>query len=465
MGGYGVSNKRRGLDFWSWGFAIGSASFLLSFHITRFLLNIPFPISAAITLGVLTLFSFIGLFRINLAFERPSRSFLWAFVLSVLVLALFPGASWDQGHHIPAIRDILAGVHPIRAAEAVRPGVTGGFYHYGAEALAAVALFLSGGDIKIVLKVISLASGAVSFWLLYTIIRNFFSRSLGVVGTLIFFWSGNFFVLLNLRRLLSGAGWHDVPKLIFYGEFAKGACPFPGYFFHLFHPTTALGFPLFLLGLWLILRGGKLRAFLSGLLLGPLALANLSLALSAASVLFLYPFVKRIVLGKCEIADWSLWLAGGTVSVLLLGLPFLVLRNPGPGLVFGPFWTVTLELQHNIPLLVIAPVIFLGIPFILALPGFILAFRDSRTERRGLSMFLSLSIVGLLIPHILGTNDFVKLFMTGFLGYSPAVALVLVWLWRKGWIGRAAVILSAGGMALSPVAFYVFRWMSSMGSS
>jgi len=378
-----------------------------------------------------------------------------------LLIALFPGASWDQGHHIPAVQDILAGAHPLHAAEGARPGVTGGFYHYGAEALAALALFISGGgSIKIVLKLISLATGAASFWLLYTIIRSFFSRGMAVAGTLVFFWAGNLFLLLNLGRLLAGSGWHDVPKLIFYGEFARGASPFPGYFFHLFHPTTALGFPLFLVGLWLVLRGGKSRAILSGFLLGPLALANLSLALSMASALFFYPAMKRLLVKSWELVEWSLWLAGGAVSVFLMGLPLLVFQNPGPGLVLGPFWTLTLEFHHNIPLLVGAPFIFLGIPFILALPGFILAFRDNRVGRRGLAMFLSLSIVGLLIPHIFGTNDFGKLFMTGFLGYSPAAALALGWLWTKGRIGKAAVILSVVGMALSPLAFYVFRWMS-----
>ncbi len=368
--------------------------------------------------------------------------------------------SWDQGHHIPAVQDILSGVHPIQAAEGVRPGVTGGFYHYGVEAMAAMSLFISGASsVKMVFKLIELVSGAASFWLLYMLIRNLFSPNAAIPGTLTFFWAGNLFVLLNLGRLVSDPGWHEVPNMVFYGEFARGSTPFPGYFFHVFHPTMALGFPVFLVALWLILRGGKTRSILSGLLLGPLAIANMALGLALLGVLFLYPILKRFIAKAWEMREWGLSLAGGFVSITLLGLPFLLFRNQGPGLVLGPFWTLTLELQRNIPLLLGAPVIFLGVPFILAVPGFILAIKGNRINRKGLSMFLALAFIGLLIPHIFGTNDFVKFFMIGFLGYAPMAGFALSWLWDKGWLGRIAVMLSVAGMALSPLAFYIFRWM------
>ena len=368
IGGFALSIKRRRLDFWPWGFAIGSTLFLVSFHITRFLLNISFPASAIITLSILVAVSLIGLFRMEPRLRPPSKGFKWAFTVSVILLALFPGASWDQGHHIPGVQDILRGIHPLHIASGVRPGVTGGFYHYGVEALAAVSLFISGGSsVKMVFRLIDLVAGAASFWVLYMIIRDFFSRDAAITGTLTFFWAGNFFVLLNLGRLISGSGWHEVPKLVFYGEFARGGAPFPGYFFQVFHPPMALGFPIFLIAIWLILRGGKTRAILSGLILGPLALAHMALSVTLLGVLFLYPILRRFIAKAWEIREWGLSLAGGMASFSLLGLPFLLFRNQGLGLKLGPFWTVTLELQRDIPLLVGAPFIFLGIPLILLL--------------------------------------------------------------------------------------------------
>lgn len=461
VGGFGLSTKRRGLDFWPWTLAVGTVLFLTCFHATRFLLNIHFLLSTIITLCILTAFSFLGLFRVSWKCEAPPPSFLWAFFATVILLALAPVASFDQGHHIPAVHDILGNIHPLHIAEGTRPGVTGGFYHYGSEALAAVSLFVSrGGNLKLVFKLMGVITGAASFWLLWRIIRDFFSRAAALPGTLIFFWAGNFFILLNFGQLLFGSGWHEVPKLVFYGEFARGGAPFPGFFFHMLHPPMALGFPVFLAGLWLILRGGKTRAVLSGLLLGPLALANLALSITFLGVLFLYPILKRLTTSVWDMKEWGLSLASGTLSVFILGLPFLLFQKAGPGLEIGPFWTVTLELQHNIPLLLGAPVIFLGVPIVLAVPGFILAIKGNRVRGKGLAMFLSLAITGLSVPHIFGTNDFVKLFMVGFLGYAPLAGLAIVWLWARGWPGKLAVVLSVIGMALSPVAFYIFRWLA-----
>ncbi|MGC8893772.1 MAG: hypothetical protein ACP5QG_02865 [candidate division WOR-3 bacterium] len=439
---------------------MGSVLFVVCFHTTRFLLNIPFLASTIITLCILAVFSLFGLLRITWRLRIPDEGFLWAFMVSVVLLALFPGASWDQSHHIPAVCDLIAGIHPLHAAEGTRPGVTGGFYHYGVEALAAVSIFIAmAGSVKLIFKLVELVTAAASFWLLYRLIRDFFSREAALPGTLVFFWAGNFLVLLNLGRLISGSGWHEVPILIFWGEFAKGQPPFPGFFFHTYHPTLALSFPVFLVALWLVLRGGKTRAALSGLLLGPLSLANVAMSVSLLGVLFLYPILKRLATRVWDMKEWGLSLAGGALSALLLGLPFLLFQKAGPGFETGPFWTVTLELQRNIPLLLGAPVIFLGVPIVLAVPGFILAIRGNEVGRNGLAMFLSLAITGLLIPHIFGTNDFVKLFMVGFLGYAPLAGLVLRWLWVNGWPGRVAVILCVAGMTISPLAFYIFRWL------
>lgn len=440
---------------------MGSVLFLISFHITRFFLNLAFATSAVITLCILAVFSIVGLFKLRWEIGPLPKGFFWAFAASLVALVVFPGACWDQGHHIPAVQDLMANIHPLHIAKGLRPGVTGGFYHYGSEALTAVAILISGGgSAKLVFKMVELLAGAAGFWLLYALIKAHFSDEAAVPGTMIFFWAGNFFVLMNLKGLFAGSGWHDVPKMVFYGEFAKGATPFPGYFFHLFHPPMALGFPILLVALWLILRGGKARALLSGLLLGPVALANMALAVTLLGVLLLYPIMKRLIAKELNPIDHHLSLVAALLSCLIIGLPFLLFRNAGPALQFGPYWMLTLDLQHNAPYLLFAPLIFLGIPLFLAGPGFLLAFRTEKVERKGLAMFASLSIIGLLTPHFFGTHDFVKMFMVGSLGYSPLAGLVLARLWNKGWTWRMLAGISVFGMALSPLAFYIFRWMS-----
>lgn len=463
LAGFGLGLRKRGLDFWAFALAIGSAAFVVSFHAARYLLNLPFNVSAMISLGITLAAAGVGVFRIKMTFPRFPRGLLVSLCVLVLycilILITYPG--WDMTHHIPAVRDLAANIHPSAIALETRPGVAGGFYHYGVEALVAAGTWIAGGrGERYLFRLVEIVFAAASFWLTLRLYTRLLGARLAMASALVFFWAGNFLVLVNLFLLWTGKINVATSRLPALAVMTAGSVPSPdGYFLcYAFQAPMAFGFPLFLAIAWLFLRGGKSRNLVAGLLTGPLLAMQVFLGVSAGMILVLGPFLKWWAEKRFS---WENLLApaAALASALATGIPFVILKAGGQGLEMGSYWLKTLAPSGWFEM-VLGPVIYLGLPFILAIPGAFIAIRKRAIPRGSLAFIGALALAGLIVPLIFGHPDFVKFFLLACLGYSPFAGIFLLWLWERGKWGRACTVISVILMGVTAASFLALRWMA-----
>jgi hypothetical protein len=156
--------------------------------------------------------------------------------------------------------------------------------------------------------------------------------------------------------------------------------------------------------------------------------------------------------------DAGLALAGAAVSLLVLGIPFLLSIGHGQGFHLGAHWWSCMGLWQRPLELVFGPFIYLGPSFVLAIPGFLLAAKDGSIGRAGMALFLAAAFLGLLVTQFFFSSDFVKLYLLASFGYAPFAAVFLVWLWRKGVAGKVVLLAFLLLMFLSPLIYGVLRW-------
>jgi len=438
---------------WPFALPIGAAVFVSVFHILRYLLNIPFPHTVAGDAVLILALGIFGVWRIRWVFPRLPRDFLLAFAVSAVILLFYPIIIWDMEHHIPAVQDLVRGIHPSAIALSARPFVVGGFYPYGSEAFVASA-WMGRGNLGPLLHIVVLVFSLATLWLYWQILRDFFCERAALAALLVFLWAGNLVPLVDFSVLRTGP--LDNYLLMKWIGFLG---PFPGFFTYAFQMPMSFGFPLFLLILWLFMSGGLRRSFLAGLLVGPLALMQIILAVLSVGLFVSVPPAEAILerRGQLRIREAGLALAGAAVSSLLLGIPFLM-KIGGEGFRLGAFWWSCMGLWKWPLKLVFGPFIYLGLSFVLAIPGFFLALRDSAVKRPGLALFLAAATVCLLIPQFFFSPDFVKFFLLASFGYSPLAAVALLWLWKRGRLGKALSLALLLLMFFPPLGYGVLRW-------
>lgn len=125
----------------------------------------------------------------------------------------------------------------------------------------------------------------------------------------------------------------------------------------------------------------------------------------------------------------------------------------------GTYWLKGLAPAGWLEML-LGPVIYLGLPFILAIPGAFLAIRKRAIPRESLAFIGALALAGLTVPLIFGHPDFVKFFLLAVLGYSPFAGMSLLWLWEKGKWGRACTVISVMLMSITAISFLALRWVA-----
>ncbi len=463
LAGYGLGLRKRGLDFWPFALPMGAALFVASFHAARYLLDLPFNVSATIALGIILAAATAGAFQVKMAVPRVSGGLLvslCALVLyCILILITYPG--WDMAHHVPAVRDLMANVHPSAIALETRPGVAGGFYHYGVEAFVAIGTWISGGrGERYLFRLVEIVFAAAGFWLILKLYTRLLGSRLATASALVFFWAGNFLVLVNLFLLWTGkinAATSRLPTLPFLTADGVDG-PYGSFLSYAFQAPMSFGFPLFLAIAWLFLRGGKSRNLVAGLLTGPLLAMQVFLGVSAGTILVAGPFLKWWVEKRFS---WENLVApaAALASALATGIPFVILRGGGQGLEVGPYWLKGLAPSGWLEIL-LGPAIYLGLPFILAIPGVFLAIRKGAIPRESLAFLGLLALAGLLVPQFFGHPDFVKFFLLAGLGYSPFAGMSLLWLWERGRWGRACAMISVILMGLTAASFLALRWVA-----
>ena len=463
LAGFGIGVRKRGLDFWAFALPIGSALFISAFHVARYLLNLPFSASSTITLAILFAIAVFGAFRLKIKVCGIPKVLLISIFILVLycifILITYPG--WDMSHHIPAVRDLMANIHPSKIASETRPGVTGGFYHYGVEALVAVGTWIAGGrGERYLFRLVETVFAAAGFWLTFKLYTRLLGAKLATVSVLVFFWAGGFLVFVNLFLLWAGkidVATSRLPALAFMTATGIPA-PDGAFLSHAFQPPMSFGFPLFLAVVWLLLRGGVWRDLAAGFLIGPLLIMQVFLGVSAGMILVAWPFLKwwaeKRFLWKNLLAP-----AMAMASALATGIPFIILRGGGHGLEFGPYWLKALA-PSGLPELLFGPLIYLGLPFILAILGAILIIRKKTIPKESFAFLGILALIGLLVPQLFGHRDFVKFFLLAGFGYSPFAGAFLLWMWERGKWGRACVLASVILMSATALSFLVFRWIA-----
>jgi len=463
LAGFGLGLRKRGLDFWPFALALGSAALVAGFHAARYLLDLPFNVSAMIALGIILAAAMAGAFRVKMAVPRVPGGLLVSLCVLVLycilILITYPG--WDMSHHVPAVRDLMANVHPSAIALETRPGVVGGFYHYGVEALVAAGTWIAGGrGERYLFRLVETVFAAAGFWLILRLYTRLLGARLATASALVFFWAGNFLVLVNLFLLWTGkinVATSRLPALAF---MTASGVPGPSGSFlgYAFQAPMSFGFPLFLAIAWLFLRGGKSRNLLAGLLTGPLLVMQVFLGVSAGTILVAWPFLKWWAEKRFS---WENLLgpAAALASALATSIPFVILKGGGHGPEMGPYWLKGLAPSGWLETL-LGPVIYLGLPFILAIPGAFLAIRKRAIPRESLAFLVALAFLGLIVPQFLGHPDFVKFFLLGGLGYSPFAGMSLLWLWERGEWGRACAVISVILMGVTAASFLALRWVA-----
>lgn len=460
LAGYGLGFKKRGLEFWPFGLALGAALFVSVFHLTRYLLNIPFNTSAITALGAVLAIAIFGAFRIRLMIPRVSRAFLvnLGLVSFFCLLILLNWSGWDMSHHLPGAWDLMANIHPSATAQNNRPDVAGGFYHYGVESLVAVGTWLSGGrGARYLFRLTELCFAIAGFWILLKVYTKLLGDTLGNVSAALFFWAGDLMVFLNLYLFFTG-NWSLPLMLIPVSTARCTPAPVPHFFTYAFQPPMNFGFPLFLTIIWLSIRGGKLRNTAAGFLVGPLLVMQVFLGVSAGMILWIVPFIKWWIEKRFSPKN-LLAPASALVSALATGIPIVVIGGGGQNLWLGPYWIMAL-LPSSLTEIILGPIIYLGLPFIFALFGAFLAIRGKLLPRDSMFILGFLALTGLMVPQVFGYPDFVKFFLLASLGYSPFAGITLIHLWRKGGWGRACVVASAVLMSVTSVAFLILRWLA-----
>jgi len=463
LAGFGIGLRKRGLDFWAFALSVGAALFISAFHATRYLLNLPFAPSAAIALGIVMTAAIFGAFRMKMAVPGVPKGILISVLVlvlyCVLILITYPG--WDMTHHIPAVRDLMANAHPSAAARETRPDVTGGFYHYGVEALVAVGTWIARGrGERYLFRLVETVFAAAGFWLTFKLYTRLLGARLATASALLFFWAGDFLVLVNLFLLWVGKIYVTASKLPALAFMTATGIPTPdgAFLSYAFQPPMCFGFPLFLVILWLLLRGGVWRNLAAGLLIGPLLIMQVFLGVSVGMTLVAWPFLKwwaeKRFLWKNLLAP-----AAALASALATGIPFIILRGGNHALEIGPYWLKSLAPSGVLEVL-LGPLIYLGLPFILAFPGAILIIRRRAVPRESFAFLGILALIGLLVPLIFAHRDFVKFFLLAGLGYSPFAGAFLLWMWERGKWGRVCAVISVILMSLTAVSFLAFRWIA-----
>ena len=453
--GFAFLGRSREPAAWPLALPIGAALFVSVFHILRYLLNIPFPHTVAVGGALILGLGLFGVLRIRWAFPRLPRGFLIGFAISATALLFYPIIIWDLEHHIPAIQDLVSGLHPSVIAMSARPFVVGGFYPYGSEAFVASA-WMGFGSPGPVSHLVALVFSLATFWLYWRLVRDFLSDAAALVAVLVFFWAGNLVPLVDFSVLRTGSLDNYVLM-----QWIGLLGPFPGFFTYAFQLPMSFGFPLFLLILWLFMNRRPRKAFLAGLLVGPLALMQIVLSVLSLGLFVSVPLAEALIERRWDtrpFRDAGLALASATISLLLLGIPFLLRVGGGEGFSLGAFWWSCMGLWQWPLKLVFGPFIYLGLSFALAIPGLFLAVRDGSVKRSGIALFLAVASLCLLVPQFFFSPDFVKFFLLASFGYAPFAGISLLWLWKKGAMGKVINLAFLSLMFSSPLLYGALRW-------
>lgn len=416
--------KEREVNPWILGACLAAGQLILSVTTyLSYLSGLRFPLVGFLTValpGSMWVWGLILLLRSRWRLSLPKWLLVGLLVtMAFILLRLIKGVVHDEGFHFPKVASILLGDHPLF----VPNGTRGYFraYHFGVDYLAAFwtwAVFPFRQWIPF--NAIAFWGSAATYVLLYYLIRKFLSDPWAAIAPLLAFWLGNWYSPVGL--------WDIIFKERSLITILMNAYN-PTFFSYFIQAPMVFGFPVILSALCLAEDG---RFFRSGLLAGPLLLANQALFVFWVG----YSTLAVLTNKRCILA---------LLISLVLSPPFLPhlavhgsLSDP-PSFVFGLAIVNLMETGRLPPLLNYFLFFFPMLP--LYIHGTVIALRGG--NRLILLPLLTMTFLSLVMPHFVAymhTGDFFKFLMLWGVFGLPITLLSVSHLWRKSWLWRIALI-------------------------